>query len=314
MLVLVINRKDYMEVKRHMFKSRLVKLAKFEVINVSEVMQGTPIGEDEIRVILDNLAKKHVTITSSDVDAIEKGVPVTLDLSGSETKFNRKNLSLTVGLGLFNAELENQIIGMKKGEKKTLNINGNDVLVEVKTVMRRNVPKVTDQIVASLNIEGVNTIKDYKEHVINKDLKEQKVQNILLKGPKYLLENSEYDISGDDISFINEEQKKSLIHTAKLRDMTLEQLLKRNGTSLEKLAEKTEERIKYTLIGMEYAKEDNSLFNQEMYDDRIKNASEIQKVSKEDAIKTNPYVLQAIGYYVGKMQEEVFKFLKDEIH
>lgn len=294
-----------------MFKSKLLKLADLSKMKITDDMSGTPMDDKEIKAIFDRLARRNVVTT--DVEIIENGDLAILDLKGNEEKYNKKNFALTVGLGLFNTEFENQIIGMKKGESKSLSINGNDVLVEIKTIKRRSPGEITDDVIRSLNIDGVTTVSGYREYLIEKDLKEKRVQIIGQAAENFILSNSEYSISEEDISLLYEQNINNLSIDAELNKKTLEEYAKAFGFTVEKLKQMVTEPIpkyiKLMLIGREYAKEDNNLqSNEEKYEQYLKDEAESRSISFEDAKRKNPYESFIINAYRSKVYIKIYDF------
>lgn len=162
-----------------MISSRLVKFEDYQDMETTDDIQGTPMSEEKIHETFIRMMKRNVVTT--DVETIDKGDFVVIDLTGDKEFLNKKNLMLTVGLGMFNSDFENEIIGMKKDEIKTIYIHDNTVIVEVKSVKRRSLAKVTDELIASLGIDGINTVYDYREYLINNDLKYQMIRNVSKK-------------------------------------------------------------------------------------------------------------------------------------
>lgn len=300
-----------------MFESKLVRLADYSEMKITDDIRVTPMGDKEINAILDKLAKRSVVTTEGEM--IEKGDLTILDLRSHTVKFNKRNFPLTVGLGLFNTELENQIIGMNKGENRLLRVNGNEVLVKIKTISRRIPAKITDDIILTLNIDGVNNVSDYREHLINKDLKEKRMRIICKEAIDFVLDNSEYSISENDISLLYEKNIIKLYTYADIKKMTLDELAKiYYGTTVEELKHSNKEAIpnsiKYMLIGMEYVKENNNLqIDEEKYEMDIKDEAETRMIPFKDVKRLNPYELFIINKYKEIVSNTIYNYYKKEI-
>lgn len=300
-----------------MYKSKLIKLADFKGMEVELDTLGTPMNEEKIQGILNKLAKGKVSI--SHVDIIEKGDVVTLDLTSDEGKFNKRNLPVTVGIGLFNSELENQIIGMRKDESQTLNIKGNDVIVEVKSVKRRIIPEITNELIMDIGIEGVTTVEEYRDYLINEDLKQQRMEILPQKSLEYVINNSQYIISEDDIESVYEEEIKGLEAQAELDDITTEVYVKEvYGITLEEFTKWIRENlpmtIKHMLIGMEYTKQNNLEFTEDIYEAELRQYAEGNDIEVDKARNISSYKLHHTRWYPMKANEIIIGYWKKELN
>ncbi|WP_312113426.1 hypothetical protein [Brevibacillus reuszeri] len=73
-----------------MFKSKLVKLADYREMKITDDMRETPLDDEEIKVKIDKLAKRNVVTT--DVEMIEKGDYAIVDLKENKENFNKRIL------------------------------------------------------------------------------------------------------------------------------------------------------------------------------------------------------------------------------
>lgn len=89
-----------------------------------------------------------------------------------------ENYELELGAGQFIPSLENQLIGLKKGDKKDLDVvfpddyhsedlKGQKVVfsVNIKDVFNTITPKFNDELVQTLNIEKVNNTKEFTKFI-----------------------------------------------------------------------------------------------------------------------------------------------------
>lgn len=300
-----------------MFESKVIKLTDFRDMEITEEMQGKALSEEEIKDILNKLAKKNVV--TAEVDSIEKGDFVILDLKGEETKFNKNGLQINVGLGLFNKELEDEILGMEKNENKTLTINDKEVKVGVKSIKRRSIPEVTDELIAGLHIEGVNTIGEYKEYLRDKDIKEKRMNIIPFKSFEYIVENSEYNILDEDLKSLYDEEVRSLEAQASFYNKTLEEFVKEvyeisTEGILKWLEDTTPEKLNQILVGMEFAREDDKMLTQEIYDEEIKTSAQEGNVSFDKAKEMHSHMLFQGSWYPLKAMERIHEYWKEEIY
>lgn len=299
-----------------MYKSQLIKLADFKEIKIEVDTLGTPMSEEKIQGLLSKLAKRNIII--ADADRIEKGDIVTINLTSVEEKFNKKNLPVTVGIGLFNLDLENKLLAMVKDESRILDINGIEVKVEVKSVKRRIIPEITNELIGGIGIEGVTTVEEYKEFLINEDLRRQRMEILPGKSVEYVINNSQYDISEDDVAAMYEEEIKGLEAQAQLEKITAEEFVKEvYGITLEEFTNWIKDNlsitIKHMLIGMEYEKQKNALLTEEIYETELRAYAEENQIELDKAKEIISYKLYHTRWYPMKANETIIGYWKKEL-
>ena len=96
--------------------------------------------------------------TYEGTDTVGEGGIVTAKLISGVKKFNR-TVRINVGLGLFDRDFEAELIGKSRGAEYVF-MRGNEPVQYVVTKAERLiVPKVTDEMAAAEDIEGVTTAK-----------------------------------------------------------------------------------------------------------------------------------------------------------
>lgn len=145
-------------------KSEIIKLYDYRQIELPETVYIEGVKRRMDREI-NTLCKKFKRI--EEVGSIEKGDIVTLALKSAKPKFNREKLKLNVGSRLFDADFEEQLIGLKVGESALLKAGGDDVEVNVIDSRRSIYPELTDEIVAEgmmreeYNEPDIKTVEQY---------------------------------------------------------------------------------------------------------------------------------------------------------
>ena len=131
--------------------------------------------EKEINRVLGNSADLEVVEEGS----LENGQTAVFDFCGKVdgVEFEggkAENYSLEIGSGQFIPGFEEQMVGMKVGEEKTLKVKfpeqyaaelaGKDAEFDVKLheIKKRVLPELNDEFVAGLEIDGVKTVDAYK--------------------------------------------------------------------------------------------------------------------------------------------------------
>lgn len=164
---------------------------------------------------------KHLTRSGKktvQADILEKGDVAVLSLESGIEKFNRPDIILTVGSGLFDGDFEEMLTGHKTGETFEVNIDGNTVKVNIKQANRTIFPEPTDEMVEKYakeheDFEGVKTVEEYAQRVSDMYVEQQKdeavfdkmygIMNGVIEGSDFVIDGAELDeILAEDMKYI----------------------------------------------------------------------------------------------------------------
>lgn len=124
--------------------------------------------DSELSTDIETVLLMHKGYT--EVTKVEKNDIVTLSLKSELPKFNKENLGVNAGMGMFSQELEEALIGHSTGDSFTAEVQGKPVEVKIVGCKRLTVPELTDEFVKSLSIDAITTVDDYKKHLTEKKL------------------------------------------------------------------------------------------------------------------------------------------------
>lgn len=140
----------------------------------------TEATEEDVQALIDADLKPKAVKLPKENETIEKGDIAIFDFEGSVdgVKFDggtAENYELVIGSGQFIPGFEDQMIGMKSGETKDVNVTfpeeyqakdlaGKPAVFKVvlHEVKEEKLPELTDDFVKELNIENVSTVEEYK--------------------------------------------------------------------------------------------------------------------------------------------------------
>lgn len=148
-------------------KSHINKLTDYRAVPLEKVIT-IPSPEAHVKKELRQLTRAYKR--TAPVEQLEEGDVAYLKLESALPRFCRKMLPLTVGSGLFNAELESQLPGRKVGEAFTAAVEGQPVQVEILKAARTFYPEATDEMAAAYAAEheeyaNAATVEAYKAQV-----------------------------------------------------------------------------------------------------------------------------------------------------
>ncbi len=217
-------------------------------------------------------------------------------------QLSKKSYHSRIGQGYFLEEFEAHLMGKKKGDILKFDLKlpddygvsflCNEVInfeVKILSVMNKIIPELTDEVVTSFKIEGINTISELKEYA-KENIYYQKMMlesaNTINKIMKNIIENAEVQLKDDEVNFLKNEifqdfkqqlEKKNanlqiyLSYTKKTETELLEQCKLEAETYLTEKAiiEKIAEQENITFSNEEkerYLNSDDEAFNQKLYE------------------------------------------------
>lgn len=233
-----------------------------------------------------------------------------------------ENYSLEIGSQTFIPGFEDQLIGMKTGEERTIQVTfpedyqaehlkGKEVEFKVKLheIKRRVIPDLSDEIVADLNIEGVSTAEEYRNYVLEKLQREKRqmventfIENLITK----VCENAKTEVPEGLIEDELNVAVNQLENQARQYNLTAEQLLSFNGMTVEEYKEQLKEPAKKRVLERIVLRKISEVENFEIISEEINKQYEelaemyrmdVNKVKQripEFQIKTHLGILKAI--------------------
>lgn len=145
--------------------------------------------------------------TTEDVTFLAKGDVAVIDLESSLERYDRSGLTLAVGVGLFDKELETQLIGKAVGESFSVAVKDKAVKVTVVSGKRTVFPAPTDEAVKQYavgkeDLDGIETVAQFREH-IKQQYYDEKAQEVIFgtlnEIQDYVLTHSEWEFDPDEL-------------------------------------------------------------------------------------------------------------------
>ena len=232
--------------------------------------KGFELGKEEAKVTakevndaIEALRVQNASLVLKE-DAAEKGDTVVMDFVGSVNgeKFeggSAQNYELELGSGSFIPGFEDQLIGVKAGEHRDVNVKfpeqytpelaGKDALFacDVHEVKAKKLPELSDEFVKDLALEGIETVEALKA-----SKKEELLQNKEARAKREYLEklyaaianSSKIEIPQEMIDEQAANMKKDMEGRMKQSGLTLEQYLQFTGQKEEDFTAKLKEDAK----------------------------------------------------------------------
>lgn len=233
-----------------------VELGKYFGVEVAK--ESDEVTEEEVNSYVERELKNNSELEVVEGKALENGNTAVFDFTGyvdgKEFEGGKaENYSLEIGSGHFIPGFEEQMVGMKNEEEKDINVTfpenyqaadlaGKPAVFKVKLheIKQRVLPELNDDFVKGLELENVNTVEEYKNHikeVISIDKKEANENKFTEDILEAVCNEAKVDIPEAMVENRLAQMVSQVENQAKAYGLTADQLLSFQGTSLEQYKE-----------------------------------------------------------------------------
>lgn len=308
-----------------------VKLGKIEGLTAKK--KAVKVEDKEIEAELENTRVSHARYVEED-KAAENGDFATIDFSGSVdgVKFeggSAEDYRLELGSHTFIEGFEDQVVGMKKGEKKDVkvtfpenyhveNLKGKPAVFEVtvKKIEKKVLPEINDKFVSDTT--EFETLDEYKKAIKERlvERKEQEAErDYEVAIIDEIVERSTLDVPATMIDHEVEHILHDFEHRLSHQGLTLENYLSYIGTTLDKFkAERrddAEKNIKARLVVQKIIAENGLQVTQEDLDGRLSEYAKQYGMSS-DELKKN-LTPDDVAYFENEvMMSKLLSFIKEK--
>ena len=285
-----------------------VTLGEYKGIKVDALDNN--VTEEEINSEKARLLKDKIVVEAKTEQVIALGDIAVFDFLGSVdgVPFDggaAENYELEIGSHQFIPGFEEQMVGMEANTEKDItvtfpenygaaNLAGKEAVFHIKLheVKVKNTPELTDELVAELKVEGVNTVAEFDEHVV-KTLTERKVnynnrqiENTVIET---VMNGASVDLPKSFVADRVKSLKGQVEAQAKQYNIPFEMFLQFSGVTVEQFEAQCQEeavrQVKMELVLDKIAEVEGLLPTDEQINEAIKNYSLSAKVSVADIEK-----------------------------
>ena len=286
--------------------SEVIKLGNYKGIEAEVTKQ--PVADTEVDNEIQRLVAQSTSLIEKDGD-VTNGDVTTIDFEGfkDEVAFDggkAEGFQLEIGSGQFIPGFEEQMIGMKKGETRELNLTfpenygaadlaGADVVfkVTVHKIEEKKEAELNDAFVASLNAPGIETIDQLRDN-IKASLEAQHEQAFMAAKENAalgkLIDDCEVEVEESDIEKALQQQLQHISMELASQGMQLEQYLQMMGmnqeTLLQQLAPSAKQQATFEAIIDEIVAIENLETSDEEANQQVEAIAAHNQVSKEDVL------------------------------
>lgn len=285
-----------------------VKLGKYTGLGVKK--EEVKVTKKEIDEQIEHM-RSHYAENVVKEGAIKKGDIAIIDFEGFKDGVAFKggkgeNYSLEIGSGTFIPGFEDQLIGVKAGEEKDVNVTfpedyhseelkGQAVVFKVKVneVKEVKIPELNEEFFEDLGMEGVNS-KETLEAEVKASIKASKDHEAENKYIDALLEAAAKNVKVDIPEAMTDEEVNRMLREyeehLKMQGISLEQFYKFTNSDESALkaqmGEEAKKRVTYRLMLEEIAKKENIKVSDKEADKEASELAEKYHMTKEDLLKT----------------------------
>lgn len=225
-----------------------VKLGQYTDLGIAK--EEVTITPEEVEAQLKAIADRNAELVVKAEGTVENGDTAVIDFEGFKDGVafeggKGENFPLEIGSGSFIPGFEEQVIGMATGEAKDITVTfpaeypaeelaGKETVfkVTVHEIKAKHTPSLDDEMVKELNIEGVETVEDFRKHVEADILNqksaaaEDKFMNELLGK---VVENAEVEIPDAMVEEETDRMVQEFAQRLQQQGFTLEQFKQMTG-------------------------------------------------------------------------------------
>ena len=306
-----------------------VKLGKYKGIELKKIEYN--VTDADIEHELGHMADRNSRLVTVEDRPVENGDITVIDFEGfvdgkAFEGGKAENHELTIGSNTFIPGFEDQIVGMKTGEEKDINVTfpeeyfseelkGKDAVFKIKLheIKRKELPKLDDDFAKDTSEfdtlkELKDSIKEKLEHE-NKHRAEHETEDAAIKA---VVDTAEVDIPSGMIETELDNMIRDMEQRMAYQGMKFEQYLQMIGKSMEDFRKENEEMAKnsvktrLTLDAIVNAEKVEP--KQEDVDSRLKEMAEMYGQKEEDLKKNEQFV----NYVKDSLKNEaVIRFIID---
>lgn len=244
-----------------------ITLGEYKGVEVEKI--DTDVTKEEIEEQITQILRQHESLIPVEEGILENGHIAILDFEGfvDDVAFEggkAENHELEIGSNSFIPGFEDQMVGMKPGEERDLNVKfpeeyhsdelaGKDAVFKVvlHEIKAKQLPELTDEFVAGLERHDVKTVEELKAD-LEKVLKDTKEENAKVQMAEKILEkiveSLEVDLPEEMIEFDMEQARKQIEQQAQQYGLDYEMYITLTGMTEEALNEQLREQSTKKII------------------------------------------------------------------
>lgn len=285
----------------------VVALGKYKGLGVKK--EKVKVTKEEIDHAIEHMRERYAenvlkegTVSNGDIVVIDfEGFKDGVAFEGGKAE----NYSLTIGSNMFIPGFEEQLIGMKSGEEKEVNVTFPDdyhsedlkgakavFKVKLHEIKEVKIPEINDEFFEDLGMEGIDSLEKLEQQV-KENIQANKEHEAENKYVDDLLETAAKNVTIDIPEVMIDEEKKRMIkqyeENLKMQGITLEQFYKFTNSNEQALKDQMHEeavkRITFRLMLEEIAVVEDIKITDEQAEEEANALAQKYQMKKEEFLK-----------------------------
>jgi len=294
--------------KPFIFKAKVeikpdVELGEYKGLELEKIDSG--VTQEEIDQELENLRQRHAQLeVMSEDTAVENGDKVLIDFAGKKDGIpfeggTAEDYALEVGSGSFIPGFEEQVVGMKIGEEKVINVTFPEEYhsqelagqpatfdIKVKEIKRKKVADLDDEF--AKDVSEFETLQELKEDVENR-LKNRKEEKATAELKQQAVEKAALNANVEVPQAMVDTQIDNILqdfdYRLRMQGLSLENYLQYSNESIDGIREKyqddAQKSVKEQLVLEAIAKQEGLVVEEHDLEEEFKRLSELYKQEPE---------------------------------
>ena len=299
-------------------KSKLLREADPWQVDLSSFYVSLEVDQQLYERDLQNFLRRFAV--TEDAGEVASQDMVTLRCVSENKRFNKDHITIRVGLGLFSRELENQLLGWKKGQRGTVTVKEQPVEVTVESIRREVLPEVDDALAARCGIPGIHTAEDIHAYCKGKQFEEaleEPADEAFAHLMREVCAASEFALDPEETAISRERMAEEMKHNS-IFDLPEDTFLEQFGCSKEDMMEQMrnsgEAVLKSALLGQAMLERAGKLATSDDYEAYLTRFLAAGDKTLEQLRKEKPilnYLLDTYSdYFMNEMEELALRRLE----
>ncbi len=249
---------------------------------------------------------------------------VICDMASENTRFSKKQVKFVVGSGMFQREVEALVEGMKVGEQRETVTEGGSIAVTLRAVKTRYVPPLKDSMVEHLGLEGIYTLRDYRDYLLG--VQKKKALDVIRYDLLHTIENavlreSEFVLYKEDWQLLVQQELDRCRAMSRREGMVLEEMTPEQFQgripvkSYAELVIMTQnncwDSLRRYLLGCYYAQEDDFSVGESDYEEYIRMYCTQWHEEEKAAREIQPYEIFRFNAYCSHAYDVWSRYIEE---
>lgn len=283
-------------------KSKALSVMDYRTVDLTEYLPKFHFDNEKHEKDLKRV--QYANGKKEEAETIANGDLIRISCESAHPRYQKNDIFVIVGKGLYSMELEEKLIGAAKGNIE-ITVENTPVTVTVKSIVRTAVPAFTDENVKTWGIENVNTVEELKRYYFNRQIDtfrddNEEVDMVVTILCNEVFDNSTFALDDDEYKAM----QKTVDHQMQQARAYRDEMLASGETELEDdwnldtIAQSMVlQTIQAAAIGYQILEKTDCLTNTDFYEKEVRNRAILLNLSVEEMKVQYAETDYALEYY-----------------